>query len=121
MVLLVDPPVDFYIEAVRALGERKIARVIVRWTRQRRVRVKYAVSRSRGVNPFQDGERDRINAAERNLIVRARCTLMPRARSIAISCGRVIDLTATTRKGRAQVDIALCIWRVVTRIRNGES
>ena|SRR5947208_15539137 len=45
---------------------------------------------------------------------------MPRASLIgAISCGRVIDLTA--RKGCAQVDIALCIRRVVTRIRNCKS
>src|SRR5438105_791495 len=37
----------------------------------------------------------------------------------AISCSRVIDLTA--RKGCAQIDIALCIWRVVTRIRDCKS
>src|ERR1700730_17724737 len=41
---------------------------------------------------------------------------MPRAGSIPISRGRVIDLTA--RKGCAQVDIALSIRRVVTRIWN---
>src|SRR5438552_18801571 len=45
---------------------------------------------------------------------------MPRASLIgAISCGRVIDLTA--RKGCAQVDIALCIRPVVTRIRDCKS
>src|SRR5437763_5601787 len=37
----------------------------------------------------------------------------------AVSGRRVIDLT--TRKGCAQVDIALCIRRVVTRIRNCKS
>src|SRR6202051_1495180 len=44
---------------------------------------------------------------------------MPGAGAITISCGRVIDLT--TRKGCAQIDIALCIRRVVTRIRNCKS
>src|SRR5437879_2349328 len=46
---------------------------------------------------------------------------MPRAGSIAIPSGGIINLPASTCKGCAQIDIALCIRRVVTRIRNRES
>src|ERR1700751_489013 len=45
---------------------------------------------------------------------------MPGAGSIAISWGRVIDLPGSPRKSCAQIDVALCIRRVVARVRNGE-
>ena len=51
MVLLIDRPVDLCIEAVRALGERKIGGVVVGRISQRCVRVQSPIRRQRQHSP----------------------------------------------------------------------
>ena len=96
MVMLVDRPIDLDIKTVGALGEWEIGRVIIGWIPQRSVRVQGSVGGSRCVHHLQNLKRDRIDRADRDLIIRIGCSW----RRFSVASRRVENLAHLSAAGR---------------------